>query len=188
MIDLTSYNSIQTALFVQLNVPDFQVFTFSDYNRPMSLYGINYTGIGGLMSITDSYSELKVNQTEVTITIAGIPNTSLTDFLNNKIKGSTIEVLRAIFNPVTGAILNITGNPVGKFNGLVNNYSFAETWDGQNASNTISLMCTSIVGLMKTKRSGRRCNGTDQKSFYPTDTSMDRVRSLANSNFNFGVK
>ena len=188
MIDLTSYTSIQTALFVKLTVPDVDTYTFSDYNRSLTLANVTYTGIGGLMSITDSYSELKVSQTEMTITIAGIPNARLTDFLDNKIKGSSIEVVRAVFDPTNGQLLNIDGNPVGKFKGLVNNYSFAETWDGQNASNTIALMCTSIVGLMKTKRSGRRCNGTDQKVFYPTDTSMDRVKSLANSNFNFGVK
>lgn len=188
MIDLTAYPAIQTALFCRLDVPDFEVFTFSDYYRPITLDGELYTGIGNLMSITDSYSELKISQTEMTITISGIPDTSLTDFLNNKIKGSKITVKRAIFDPETGRLLNIAGNPTGKFQGLVNNYSFAETFDGQSATNTISLMCSSLLGLIQTKKAGRRTNDTDQKLYFPGDTSMDRVVSLANSSFNFGVK
>jgi hypothetical protein len=187
-IDLSSYASVQTAMFCRLVVPDYQTFYFSDYYRPITLNSISYTGIGNLLNITESYSELKINQSEVTLTITGIPNSSITDFLDNKIKGSTIEIVRAFFNPNTGVILNIAGNPTGRFNGLVNNYSINETWDGQQSSNTISLMCTSIVGLVQNKISGRRTNGIDQKALYPTDTSMDRVVSLSNSNFNFGAR
>jgi len=188
MIDLSLYPSIMTAMFCKLDVDGLDTFYFSDFNRPITLGGIEYTGIGNLLSVTDSYSELKVNQSEVTITISGIPNISITDFLNNKIKGSRISIVRAFFDPTTGAVLDIPGNPTGKFTGLLNNYSVSETWAGQSASNTISLMCTSIVGLIQNKIGGRRTNSVDQKNLYPSDTSMDRVAGLANSNFNFGAK
>lgn len=187
-IDLSSYSAVQTALFCDLIIPDVGTFYFSDYYRPITLNSVTYTGIGNFLSITDSYSELKVNQSEVTMSISGIPNTSIGDFLNNKVKGSSINVIRAFFNPETGVILPIAGNPTGKFKGLVNNYSINETWDGQSSSNTVSLMCSSIVGLVQNKISGRRTNNIDQKALYPTDTSMDRVISLSNSNFNFGAK
>jgi hypothetical protein len=37
------------------------------------------------------------------------------------------------------------------------------------------------------KIAGRKTNSRDQKTFYPTDLSMDRVTQLANSNYNFGA-
>jgi len=40
---------------------------------------------------------------------------------------------------------------------------------------------------LSNKVSGRRTNPIDQKELYPTDPSMDRVVSLASSNFNFGA-
>lgn len=187
-IDLSSYSAVQTAMFVKLVVPDLDTYYFSDYQRSITLDSITYTGIGNMLSITETYSELKVNQSEITLTISGIPNTSITDFLNNKIKGSSISIVRAFFNPETGQILSIAGNPTGKFKGIVNNYAINESWDGQSSTNTVSLMCTSIVGLIQNKIAGRRTNSIDQKVYYPTDTSMDRVTALSNSSFNFGAK
>lgn len=187
-IDLSSYSAVQTAMFVKLDIPDYQIFYFSDYQRPIEFNNITYTGIGNLLSITDSYSELKVNQSEMTLGISGIPNSSITDFLTHKIKGSSISVIRAFFNPTTGQVLDISGNPVGRFTGLVNNYSISESWSDMSATNTVNLMCSSLVGLIQNKQAGRRTNDIDQKAFYPGDTSMDRVLSLSNSNFNFGAK
>jgi DNA repair exonuclease SbcCD nuclease subunit len=46
---------------------------------------------------------------------------------------------------------------------------------------------TPVVELLNNKTSGRRTNPGDQKEWYPTDLSMDRVPGLANSNFNFGA-
>ena len=61
-IDLSSYSAIQTSLFCELIVPDYDTFYFSDYFRPITFDGVTYTGIGRLLSVTESYSELKVNR------------------------------------------------------------------------------------------------------------------------------
>jgi hypothetical protein len=53
---------------------------------------------------------------------------------------------------------------------------------------SLTLTCTNVVELLNNKVAGRRTNPIDQKSFYPTDISFDRVFALANSNFNFGAK
>ena len=46
---------------------------------------------------------------------------------------------------------------------------------------------SSVVELLNNKVSGRQTNPRDQKLYYPTDLSMDRVPALAKSNFNFGA-
>lgn len=186
-IDLTAYSAIQTALFVRIDVPEYEVLTFSNYNRPLELNGTTYTGLGQLMGITDTSSELRVSGGELTITISGLADTNISDILTYRFKGSAVTVIRGIFDPATGQLLPIAGNPTGKFQGIVNNYSLNEDWSGQDATNTISLMCTSTIGVLSNKISGRRTNPIDERELYPTDASMDRVPNLANSNFNFGA-
>ena len=186
-LDLSNYSAIQTALFVRIDVPEYEVLTFSNYNRPLTIGDTTYTGLGSLMGITDTSSELRVSGGELTITLSGIANTNISDILTYRFKGSSVQVIRGIFDPATGQLLSIAGNPTGKFQGIVNNYSLNEEWSGADATNTISLMCTSTIGVLSNKLSGRRTNPIDQKALYPTDVSMDRVPNLANSNYNFGA-
>jgi hypothetical protein len=186
-LDLSSYSAIQTALFVTIEVDSFQTLAFSNYGRTITLSGTEYTALGQLMNVTDTTSELRVSASELTVTLSGLPTTSISEVLTYKFKGSPITVIRGIFNPATGELLNITGNPAGKFQGIVNNYSLDEDWSGSDSTNTISLICTSKIGVLSNKIAGRRTNPIDQKLLYPTDLSMDRVPNLANSNFNFGA-
>jgi hypothetical protein len=188
IVDLSTYGSIQTALFCKVVIPGHTTWLFSDFDRSIAINGDTYTGIGNLLGITDTTSELKVSNGEITVSISGIPNSNISDVINYKIKGSSVSIVRGIFDTTTGQLLNITGNPVGKFNGIVTNYSIDETWSGSDASNIINLVCKSSIGLLQNKLSGRRTNPIDQKLFYPSDTSMDRLPALANSNINFGGK
>jgi hypothetical protein len=150
--------------------------------------GETYQGLGQLMDVTTNASELRVSGSELSITISGIPNTSITDILNTKIKGASVKVYRAFFASNTVSLITVPGNPIGKFFGFVNNYQLAEEYDIQTreASNTIIMTCSSVVDVLDNKISGRKTNPSSQKSFYPNDRSMDRVPTLVNSVFNFG--
>jgi uncharacterized membrane protein len=162
---------------------------FSDYYKALTINGESYTGLGSLMNVSDSTSELKLSDTEVSVTFSGIPSANIDMVQDYKIKGSAIEIYRGIFNPTTGALLAITGNPMGKFKGIVNNFALQEQWtEGSNDSTvTILLTCTSVVSLLRNKISGRRTNPIDQQFWFPTDQSMNRVPNLADSNYNFGA-
>jgi hypothetical protein len=94
-----------------------------------------------------------------------------------------------LFDATTGTQLAITGNPVGRFFGLVNNYSLQEDYDvtARTSSNTIVIVCSSAVEILNNKLAGRRTNPIDQKSFYPSDLSMDRVPKLVGANYQFGA-
>jgi hypothetical protein len=187
-IDLSSYRAIQTALFCRIDIPDYQVLRFSNYNKAITIASESYTGIGNLLGITTTANEIRISRNEVTIMISGVPSQNISDVLTHKIKGSTVRVYRGIFDPKTGALLSITGNPIIKFDGLINNYSVNEDWAGQDSSNSINFICTSIVGLMQNKIAGRRTNPLDQKAYFAGDLSMDRVPNIANSTYNFGAE
>jgi len=191
MINLSARGSIQTSLFCKLDIPDYTPgpLLFSDYNRPIVIEGDTYTGLGTLLSISDSSSELRAVSGECSIGISGIPNTVIAEFLNNRIRGSSVEVWRALFDPVTSVLLPIAGNPLGRFQGIVNNFAIEEEYDyqSQTASCTIMIICTSTQEIIANKVSGRRTNLTDQQFWYPGDTSMDRVTKLSRTNLNWGA-
>ena len=187
-LDLININSILTGLFCRIDVPDYDILRFSDWNKSIEINGEMYNGLGSLVSISASTSEIRSTSSELSIAISGIPTTgytSISDILNNKIKGSAVQVYRYIIEPPDGSVGY--GNVIGRFQGIVNNYSLEEDWSQTTATNTIVLTCASTVEILSNKVNGRRTNPTDQKALYPDDLSMDRVLKLSNSNFNFGA-
>ena len=196
---LIDYSIIQTNLFVRLQIDDYktsssgsytsEVLRFSDSRTSYTINGESYTGLGNLLGVTNSSSELRASSGELTITISGIPNTSIAEIVNSRIKGSPVTVYRAFFNPSTGAFINFGVEAFGRFFGFVNSYSLTEEYDvdARTASNTIVLICNSSIDVLNNKTAGRRTNPNSQKIFYPNDLSMDRVPTLKNATFDFGA-
>jgi len=123
------------------------------------------------------------------VTISGIPNTSIAEIVNSRMKGCPIKIYRVVFDPVTGTQLAITGNPAGRFFGIVSNYTLEEDYsvDERRSTNTIAMICTSNMEFLDNKVTGRKTNPSSMKQFYPSDESFDRVPSLVGANFNFGA-
>ena len=197
-INLSSYKSIQSNLFVRIQVDEYstngssfsaQVLRFSDMNTTFEINAESYIGAGNFMGITPTSSEIRASGGEVTISLSGIPNTSIAEIVNSKIKGAPVRIYRAFFNAATGGFLNIAGNPAGRYRGFINNYSLNEDYDPQTrtSSNTLVLVCSSAVEVLSNKIAGRKTNPESQKQFYPNDLSMDRVPALENATFNFGA-
>lgn len=189
MLDLSAYSAIQSNLFVRINIPGYADLTFSDYHKELTINGVNYTGLGQLIGVGPSMSNLRTTAEEVAIVITGIPENSITNLLANRIKGSQVQIFRGYFNPETGSLLPISGNPVGKFQGIVSNYSVTDSlaMGDDTGSLTITFSAVSTIEQLTRKISGRRTNPADQNKFYPGDKSMDRVSTVANSNYNFGA-
>jgi hypothetical protein len=185
-LDLSTYRNVESAIFVKIEIPGHTTIFMTDYKEAITIAGDTYTGIGQLLSITQTASELRMSNTEMTIAVSAIPITSISDFVAQPIKGSKVTVIRGIFNPVDHTLLSIGGNPTGKFKGIVNNYAISEMFDGRKESLTINFICKSQVGMVQSRSSGRRTNPTDEKLYFPADDSMNRVPSLANAKINFG--
>lgn len=190
-IDLSSYASIQTNLFVRLDIPNYQVLRFSDLTYPYTVNSESYDALGQLLEITDTTNEIRASSQEISIGISGIPNANVTDIIDktHPLKGSEIIIYRGFFDPTNGDLLSISGNPAQKFQGVVSNFDIVDDLDmgSQTGTVTLTLICTSIVTILSNKVTGRRTNPTDMKEFFPTDVSMDNVLALENSNFNFGA-
>lgn len=199
-INLSSYTEIETALFVKMTVEEYraaagdtpttQVLTFSNYYRDTVIGSDTYLGVGNLLNVGASKSEIRSSTDGLDFTISGVPQSSIAEIVNSEVKGSSVEIKRVIFDATTGEALSITGNPVGRFYGIVNNYSINEEYDIDTrlASYSINFSCSSYVELLENKFSGRKTNPSSMKNYYPTDTSFDRVPNLVGSNFNFGAQ
>ena len=190
MIDLTSYSSIETAILIKWEVPNFSTAYLSDYNSTIVFDGQNYTNIGNLLSVSGTISELKNSPGDVTIGLSGVPTGSISTLLAQQVKGSVITIYRVFLDPTTHNPIDIspdsgTQDVAMKFKGVVTNYSISDSVDvtAQLAVTTITLNANSLIEVLSNKVVGRKTNPTD----FASEKSMDRVRALANSNFNFGA-
>lgn len=183
-VDLTAYRSIQTNLFVKLDIPGYSVLTFSDYHKNYTISGTTYTGLGQLLSVGSTEDTLRATPSDITVTISGIPTANVTDILNNRVKGSECKIFRGFFNVNTGDLLAVSGNPAGKFQGVVSNYDITDDLEMGSDSGTVTLTLTitSVVEILSNKVAGRRTNAADF-----ANGDMARVLPLQKSNFNFGA-
>lgn len=192
-IDLSGYGQVGAALFVRLDIPDVGIVRMSNYHRAVAITESDggsyvYDQLGILLSITDTQNELRATSHEVTVALSGIPVSYAVGIQQVRLKGSQIDIRRVFLDPVTDAVLAIAGNPVIAFRGVVNNYSFSETFNEFSDESTMSIAVTasSVVDVLQNKISGRRTNSEDMRKFYPQDTSFDRVTEIAGRAFNFG--
>lgn len=186
ILDTSAESGIITALFCRIDVPDYAVIRVSDWIYPETINAETYTPLGRLLSISAGSNELRAPPTEISITLSGIPNTSIAEFVDNRVRGSSVEVYRNFYNPTTYVQF---GSTVGRFQGLVNNFAIEEDYDIAGAASTVNILITvtSTMEVLGNKIAGRRTNPIDQQVLYPTDTCFDRVQRLTRSNLNWGA-
>lgn len=190
MAVISDYQNIRSALFVKVVVPGYTTLAYTDYHKAYTIGAVTYSNIGDLLAVSNSESGLRTTKSEVTIALSGILAQTITDITGYDIKGSTVTISRGFFDHETGELISaITSNPVTKFKGLVNNFGISENFDAitKQSDFTVSLICTSAVGILDNLTAGRRTNPVDEKAHYPSDLSMDRVPNILNSSFNFGA-
>jgi hypothetical protein len=195
MPNLDNYISVRTALCVRIQIDQYrttlngvflpEVLLFTDYGSNINILGETYLAVGALTSISPTTSELVSSSDNITVSLSGIPNTSIAEINYSRIKGSPVKVYRVFFDVQTGVQI---GAAQGKFIGFINNYSLSEDHDiiERTSSNTISLICASNVDILSRKTAGRKTNPQSQKRFFPNDVALDRVPKLKYTAFNFG--
>lgn len=193
-VDLSGYQSaVGVAQCVRLDIPGYQVLRLSTYHKYINITetdGISYPydPAGVLLSISEGVNELRASSVETQVGLTGIPIQYAQTVQAQRIKGSRIDVYRVFTDPITDAVLAISGNPVFMFRGIVSNYGFSESFNefSQDSSLTVNLSCTSLVDMLNTKIQGRRTNGESMRQYYPTDTSFDNIVNLIGRPFDFG--
>jgi hypothetical protein len=188
IISALTATSIKHCLLVDI-VVNTTTYYISNAYAPVSYLGNTYTQLGNFLGMSEIQDDLKVTNNQISLQLTGIPTDDgspsyMSIALNSNLKGSKVKIRRAFFN---------AGNydPAQvylRFDGYVSNFSLNENWDQdtKSTSNTIGIQCSNIHAIMEKKYSGRRTNEVDQQFWYPGDTGMSFVKTLADSQFDFG--
>ena len=183
-------SSIKHCLLIDITVNSTTYYISNAY-APIVYLGNSYTQLGHFMAMSEIQDDLKVTNNQISITLSGIPPDDgspnfLSIVLNSYIKGGKIKIYRAFFDVSTG-YYNATQVYL-RFSGYISNYNLSENWeqDSKTTSNAVGIQCSSIHAIMEKKYSGRRTNDGDQQRFFSGDTGMYRVKSLADTQFDFG--
>ena len=195
-LPLTTATSVTHAVLIKLQV-NTSTYTIANTFGPLVWDGTTYLGLGNFLALNEIQDELQITNNAIQLTLSGIPkevgeqglgiyNSYVALVLDQKIKGSKVEIWRAFFDPITGNIDSASTSL--RFSGYISNFTITDATDieSKTDSYTISVACSSILGILERKITGRRTNGTDQRALYPTDTSMDRVVAISNTTFDFG--
>lgn len=169
--------------------------------------GNTYTGLAGFLSISEMQSNIQNSNDEMQISLSAFPADYLDLVVDTPIKGGTVNVYRAFFDVSTDELLTTPTTQVKKrFSGIISNYAVQEDinvsgTDG-SVNHTITIICSSLMGWLENKISGRRTNKKDYQALFAnptentfinvntitTDPSMNRIETLYNANFDFGKK
>lgn len=192
-LDLSSYQNLQQATFVYINVPDYGALRMSTYNTVIQIQEDDnifypYTPNGILLSVSEFNNEIAPSKNDVAISLSAIDQSFVSSMMGYAIKGSEVVIRRAFFDASTGKMLAIAGNPSKRFTGVIANYSFN---DEQNeltgdATTTITVSCSNIISVLENKIAGQTTSSNLRRALYAGDKGFDRVATIATTNFDFG--
>jgi hypothetical protein len=182
---------ISHGMLIRITVSPGQVYYIANTYSPIVWEGNAYTALGHLLGTNEIQDDLRATNNQLQITLSGIPIGSeqpasyIAMMLDQPIKGSRVEIWRALFADNKDFLADQTSL---RFSGYISNYVITDSSDLQNFANTraITVMCSSVHAILERQLAGRRTNQTDQRARYPGDVSMDRVSAISNTAFDFG--
>ena len=173
-VKLTIYNEYA-------NTANNNVYTFSSSYQTETIGGQPYTPLGGLLGVGIQQRDIRVTSADTSISLSGVSGNNMFVVLSNKIRGSKIELTRGFYN--NNYILS---NTAQRFTGIVTSYNISEERQDNDDNFTITLNASSFKSVLENRIAGRKTNSESWKEYNPTDTSMDRVPSIADRQFDFG--
>lgn len=183
---------INNAEFVKLtiyneygNSANVTVHTFSSAYRQETIDGVAYLPLAGLLAVGTQPRDLRVTSADTSISLSGVSGNNMSIVLGTKIKGSKIEILRGFYN--NNFILT---NVYPRFTGIVTSYAITEDLDNtDNIDNfTITVNASSYKVVLENRIAGRKTNKSSWQVFDTTDSSMNNVYSIADQQFDFGMR
>jgi hypothetical protein len=191
-INAVNSPSIRHAEFVRMVVGQTgstATYTFCNAAAPVTVSGITFTNLGALLGVGDVQRDIKATSDDMTISLTGIDPTWVGVILGTYIKGSTVEVWRGFLDSNNQIITTPSLQFFKRYQGIINNVSISESFDSQARTRvaTCSVSCSSMRRILENRLSGVKTNQQSWQFIYGTsETSMNRVATIANTYFDFG--
>lgn len=179
--------SIRQAEFIRLTMPS-NTYTFCNAAAAITVNGIVFTNLGSLLQLSDIKRDVKANSSDLSVSLTGVDGTNVAIVLSSDIKGSRIEVWRGFLNSNNQIIQTPTQQFFKRYQGIVSNFSITEDFNEQLRIRvaTVGLSCASFRAILENRVGGVRTTPKIWQAYYPNDTSMNRVPTIAGSYFDFG--
>lgn len=180
-------SSIRQAEFIRLTLPS-NTYTFCNAASPITVNGITFTNLGSLLQLSDIKRDIKATSSDLSVSLTGVDGTNVAVVLGSNIKGSRIEVWRGFLDSNNQIITTPTQQFFKRYQGIVSNYSITEDFNEQLRIRvaTVGLSCASFRTILENRVGGVRTTPKIWQVYYPNDTSMNRVPTIAGSYFDFG--
>jgi len=188
-------NAIEHGILIDLTL-DEDTYYISNCYKNVTHNGNEYLALAGFLNTSDIQNNISNANDEIQVSLSAIPPTYIAATIGQPIKGGEVNIYRAFFDYETQEV--ITGEVYRRFTGIISNFSVQEDMDTQGTTpevtHTITIIASSIMGVLENKISGRRTNKQDFEIEWPelandpADPSMERVETLFNSSFDFGKK
>lgn len=190
-INAVNSPSIRHAEFVRMVVGQpgsTTTYTFCNAAAPVTVNGITFTNLGPLLAVSDVQRDIKATSDDMSISLTGIDPSWVGVILGSYIKGSTVEMWRGFLDSNNQIITTPTQQFFKRYQGIINNVSISENFDSQARIRvaTCSVSCSSMRRILENRMSGVKTNQQSWQFFYPSDASMNRVATIANTYFDFG--
>jgi hypothetical protein len=191
-INAVTSPSIRHAEFVRMVVGQAgstTTYTFCNAAAPVTVSGITFTNLGALLGVGDVQRDIKATSDDMSISLTGIDPVWVGVILGTYIKGSTVEVWRGFLDSNNQIITTPTLQFFKRYQGIINNVSITENFDTQARTRiaTCSVSCSSMRRILENRMSGVKTNQQSWQFIYgASETSMNRVATIANTYFDFG--
>lgn len=190
-MDALNSPNIRHAEFVRMVVgkaPATTTYTFCNAAAAVTVDGITFSGLGSLLGIGDVQRDVKATSFDMSISLTGIDPNNVALILSSNIKGSMVEIWRGFLDSNNQIITTPTQQFFKRWQGIINNVSISEDWNEKMRSRvaTCTVTCSSMRRILENRIAGIKTNKTVWQTYYPNDTSMDRVDAISNTYFDFG--
>ena len=160
-------NNIEYGVLIDLTL-DGTTYYISNCYKEVIYDGNTYQALAGFLTVSEIQNNISNANDEVQVSLSAIPPIYIEKTLDTQIKGGEINIYRAFFDYTTQEVLKDgSGNPkvYRRFTGVISNYSVQEdiNTEGQSpeVNHTITIIASSIMGVLENKVSGRRTNQED---------------------------
>jgi len=153
-----------------------------------------YLALAGFLTVSEIQSNLSNANDEIQVTLSAIPPEYISAVLGEPIKGGEINIYRAFFDYQTQEV--IADEVYRRFTGVISNFSVQEDVDTINqepdVTHTITIIASSIMGVLENKVSGRRTNRKDYQEYWSElynkiITSITGTNTLTSVNHHLGI-
>lgn len=179
--------SIRHGEFIRLTV-DGTPYTFCNAAAPITVNGITFTALSGLLSVGDVQRDIKSTSDDFVFTVTGIDPTYIALILSNDIKGSIVEFWRGFLDSNNQVINTPTLQFFKRYQGIVTSVSISENFNDQIRQRvaTCTISASSFRQILENRLAGVKTNPQSWRAIYPNDASMDRTPIIQNQYFDFG--